>query len=101
MIEEGTAGQQLNGLLSGVDQVFVFLTRKCFKPSTYHAILTLQEDLVFSVDIVGHHRRKTNAEIEAMLSTKATLTEEQREAIRNLGTVYEADGAMTEEGTAQ
>ena len=45
--------------------------------------------------------QKTNAEIEAMLSTKATLTEEQREAIRNLGTVYEADGAMTEEGTAQ
>lgn len=45
--------------------------------------------------------QKTNAEIEAMLSTKATLTEGQREAIRNLGTVYEADGAMTEEGTAQ
>lgn len=45
--------------------------------------------------------QKTNAEIEAMLSTKATLTEDQREAIRNLGTVYEADGAMTEEGTAQ
>lgn len=45
--------------------------------------------------------QKTNAEIESMLSTRAALTEEQREAIRNLGTVYEADGAMTEEGTAQ
>lgn len=45
--------------------------------------------------------QKTNAEIEAMLSTKATLTEEQREAIRNLGTVCEVSGAMTEEGTAQ
>lgn len=43
--------------------------------------------------------QKTNAEIEAMLSTKAALTEEQREAIRNLGTVYEdqiepMEGAM-------
>jgi phage recombination protein Bet len=45
--------------------------------------------------------QKTNAEIEAMLSTKATLTEEQREAIRNLGTVREVSGAMTEEGTAE
>lgn len=45
--------------------------------------------------------QKTNAEIEAMLSTKATLTEEQREAIRNLGTVCEVSCAMTEEGIAE
>ena len=43
--------------------------------------------------------QKTNAEIEAMLSTKATLTTDQLEAIRNLGTVYEdqiepMEGAM-------
>ena len=42
--------------------------------------------------------QKTNAEIEAMLSTKAALTEEQREAIRNLGTVYADDAAMSDEG---
>ena len=45
--------------------------------------------------------QKTNAEIEAMLSTKATLTTDQLEAIRNLGTVYEAAEALTEEGAAQ
>lgn len=45
--------------------------------------------------------QKTNAEIEAMLSTKASLTEEQLEAIRNLGTVYADDAAMSEEGVEQ
>lgn len=45
--------------------------------------------------------QKTNAEIEAMLSTKAALTEEQREAIRNLGTVYADDAAMSDDGVEQ
>ena len=45
--------------------------------------------------------QKTNAEIEAMLSTKASLTEEQLEAIRNLGTVYEDEAPLTDEGVTQ
>src|SRR5207344_2952695 len=58
-----TAREQRHGLLAGVDEVGVFTSGCGRRPHAEQAVFALQKDLAVLGQLIGHHRRQTDAEV--------------------------------------
>src|SRR5688500_15559490 len=64
VVEVRPAGEQRDRLLAGVHQIFVFLARRRLWPDPEDPVLAMQDDLAALGQLVGHHRRQTDAEVD-------------------------------------
>ena len=79
MVEVGTARQERDELFAGIDQILILIRLARCRAHADHAILAMQNNFALAADMVGHHGRHADAEIDV-----GAIRQVMRDALRHV-----------------